>query len=134
MKSLALHPENPRYFLFRGKPAVLIVELPGEENEHFQLRKYGLYALKHTYNRGIIFRDFPVPAANLLRVHKGNGLTIAYHGLNLGELYDMEADPHEFTSLWDSPEHQAVKTELLLKSYDATIKTMPYGPPLVMPY
>lgn len=59
---------------------------------------------------------------------------VVYHGLNLGELYDMEADPHEFTSLWDSPEHQAVKTELLLKSYDATIKTMPYGPPLVMPY
>ena len=59
---------------------------------------------------------------------------IVYHGLNLGELYDMDADPDEYTSLWDSAEHQAIKTELLLKSYDATIKTMPYGPPLVMPY
>ena len=37
--------------LIEGKPAVLIVELPPQENEHFQLRKYGLYALKHTYNQ-----------------------------------------------------------------------------------
>ncbi len=72
--------------LIEGKPAVLIVELPAEENEHFQLRKYGLWALKHTYNRGIIFRDFRVPAANLLAAPRGDGLTIAYHGLNLGRV------------------------------------------------
>lgn len=72
--------------LIDDKPAVLICDLPPQENEQFQLVKYGLYALKHTYNRGIIFRDFPVPAENLLRVPKGNGLTIAYHGLNLGRV------------------------------------------------
>ena len=64
----------------------MIVDLPQEENEHFQLRKYGLYALKHTYNRGIIFRDFRVPAENLLTPPRGDGLTIAYHGLNLGRI------------------------------------------------
>ncbi|HEX6962856.1 MAG TPA: acyl-CoA dehydrogenase family protein, partial [Lacipirellula sp.] len=72
--------------LIEGEPAVLVVELPREENEHFQLRKYGLYALKHTYNRGIIFRDFRVPAENLLTPPRGDGLTIAYHGLNLGRV------------------------------------------------
>jgi alkylation response protein AidB-like acyl-CoA dehydrogenase len=72
--------------LIEGKPAVLVVELPREENQHFQLRKYGLYALKHTYNRGIIFRDFRVPSANLLEAPRGDGLTIAYHGLNLGRV------------------------------------------------
>lgn len=72
--------------LIDDKPAVLIADLPEQENEQFQLVKYGLYALKHTHNRGIVFRDFPVPAANLLRVEKGNGLTIAYHGLNLGRI------------------------------------------------
>src|SRR3954471_16089354 len=72
--------------LIEGKPAVLIVELPAQENEHFQLRKYGLWALKHTYNRGIVFRDFRVPASNLLSAPKGDGLTIAYHGLNLGRV------------------------------------------------
>ncbi len=72
--------------LIEGEPAVLIVELPPRENEHFQLRKYGLWALKHTYNRGIIFRDFRVPAANLLAPPRGDGLAIAYHGLNLGRV------------------------------------------------
>ncbi len=72
--------------LIEGEPAVLIVELPPRENEHFQLRKYGLWALKQTYNRGIIFRNFRVPAANLLTPPRGDGLTIAYHGLNLGRI------------------------------------------------
>ncbi len=72
--------------LIDGKPAVLVCDLPAEENDNFQLRKYGLHALKHTYNRGIIFKDFKVPANNLLDPIKGNGLTIAYHGLNLGRV------------------------------------------------
>ena len=72
--------------LIEGKPAVLIVELPAKESQHFQLRKYGLWALKHTYNRGIIFHDFHVPAKNLLTPPRGDGLTIAYHGLNLGRV------------------------------------------------
>ena len=72
--------------LIDDEPAVLIVELPPQENSHFELRKYGLWALKHTYNRGIIFRDFRVPAANLLSAPRGDGLTIAYHGLNLGRI------------------------------------------------
>jgi len=72
--------------LIEGNPAVLVVELPREENANFQLRKYGLWALKHTYNRGIIFRDLRVPAENLLKPPRGDGLTIAYHGLNLGRV------------------------------------------------
>ncbi len=72
--------------LIDDKPAVLIVELPAQENENFQLRKYGLWALKHTYNQGMIFRDFRVPAENLLVPVRGDGLTIAYHGLNLGRI------------------------------------------------
>src|SRR5262245_11478274 len=63
--------------LIDDKPAVLIADLPDRETEQFKLVTYGLHALKHTYNRGMIFRDLPVPAENLLRVAKGNGLTIA---------------------------------------------------------
>ena len=72
--------------LIDEKPAVLIVQLPKEENEQFQLKKYGLYALKHTYNQGIIFNGLRVPQENLLSPPKGDGLTIAYHGLNLGRV------------------------------------------------
>ncbi len=70
--------------LIEGKPAVLIVDLPDVEDDRFQLRKYGIYPLRRTTNQGLIFRDFRVPAENLLRPPKGDGLTIAYHGLNLG--------------------------------------------------
>ncbi len=72
--------------LIDRKPAVLIAELPGAENEAFQLRRYGLYALKHTHNQGIVFKNFRVPAENLLTPPRGDGLTIAYHGLNLGRV------------------------------------------------
>ena len=72
--------------LIDGKPAVLIADLPNEENENFQLVKYGLYAIRGAYNRGIIFKDFRVPAENLLDPGRGDGLTIAYHGLNLGRV------------------------------------------------
>ncbi len=72
--------------LIDGKPAVLIAELPSEENAEFQIVRYGLYALKHAYNVGMKFNKFRVPAGNLLKPPSGDGLTIAYHGLNLGRL------------------------------------------------
>jgi alkylation response protein AidB-like acyl-CoA dehydrogenase len=72
--------------LIDGKPAVLVVDLPDEENEHLQLVNYGLYALRHAYNKGLRFKDFRVPKGNLLVPAQGDGLTIAYHGLNLGRL------------------------------------------------
>lgn len=72
--------------LIEGRPAVLIADLPEQENEQFQLKKYGLYALRGAYNRGIVFKDFRVPAENLLQPKRGDGLTIAYHGLNLGRV------------------------------------------------
>ncbi|MCA9231421.1 MAG: acyl-CoA dehydrogenase family protein [Planctomycetales bacterium] len=72
--------------LIDDKPAVLIVDLPQEENSNFSLKKYGLWALKHTYNQGIVFNGLRVPAENLLAPKRGDGLTIAYHGLNLGRI------------------------------------------------
>src|SRR5262245_10412893 len=72
--------------MLEGKPAVLIAELPREENEHFQLVRYGIYALRQAYNNGLRFNGFRVPRANLLKPRLGDGLTIAYHGLNLGRL------------------------------------------------
>src|SRR5205807_8440813 len=72
--------------LIDGKPAVLVVDLPKEENEHLRLKTYGLYALRQAYNNGLLFTDFRVPRANLLKPPVGDGLTTAYHGLNLGRL------------------------------------------------
>jgi alkylation response protein AidB-like acyl-CoA dehydrogenase len=72
--------------LIDDTPAVLIADLPPTENEQFQLKKYGLYALKHAYNQGILFNGLRVPKKNLLDPGRGDGLTIAYHGLNRGRV------------------------------------------------
>jgi len=72
--------------LVDGKPAAIIAELPKTENENFKIVKYGLHALKHAYNQGLVFKDFAVPKENLLKPPLGDGLTVAYHGLNLGRL------------------------------------------------
>lgn len=72
--------------LIDEKPAVLIVDLPNSECEEFRLKKYGLYALKHAYNQGILFNGLKVPKENLLDPGQGDGLTIAYHGLNRGRV------------------------------------------------
>src|SRR5207245_7185251 len=69
-----------------GKPAVMVAELPPQENEQFRLKKYGLYALRHAYNNGLLFNRLRVPRENLLVPPLGDGLTIAYHGLYLGRL------------------------------------------------
>jgi alkylation response protein AidB-like acyl-CoA dehydrogenase len=72
--------------LYKGKPAVVIGQLPKEENDQFQLVRYGLHALRHGFNNGLRFNRFPVPRENLLMPKVGDGLTIGYHGLNLGRL------------------------------------------------
>lgn len=69
-----------------NKPAVLVVDLPRQEDEHFQIVPYGIYALRQAYNNGLKFHKFLVPKENLLKPKTGDGLTIAYHGLNLGRL------------------------------------------------
>ena len=72
--------------LVDDKPSVLIADLPEEESEQFQVVKYGLHAIPRLHNNGLVFRNFPIPKANLLEPEHGNGLTIAYHGLNRGRV------------------------------------------------
>lgn len=58
-----------------------------------------------------------------------------YHGLNAGELYDLENDPWEHENLWDSPEHQAVKYELIYQSFNQhVLLTTDVGSRRIAPY
>ena len=50
------------------------------------------------------------------RVHsvvKGNWRLTLFHGVEWGELYDLNSDPGEFENLWDAPSAVAKRAELL---------------------
>ena len=48
---------------------------------------------------------------------------VYYNGKDYGELYDLAADPHESTNLWDSPDHQQQKDKLIATMEDWYART-----------
>ncbi len=58
---------------------------------------------------------------------------VVYHGHGLGELYDLEEDPEEFENMWDEPEAQPLKLQLMQRSFDASMLAMDRGSPRVGP-
>ena len=72
--------------LVDGKPSVVLADLPDQDTEQFQVVPYGIYALRRSWNNGLKFNNFRVPANNRLVPAQGAGLTIAYHGLNRGRV------------------------------------------------
>jgi hypothetical protein len=52
----------------------------------------------------------------------------------MGELFDLEADPHEFENLWDDPASEAIKNQLILESFnDHVMKTTDVGSRRIAP-
>lgn len=60
------------------------------------------------------FRHEPTTIHQKTYVDKRYKLTV-YYNQTYGELYDLENDPEEYTNLWDLPDYQTLKQELLLK-------------------
>ena len=57
-----------------------------------------------------------------------------YHRDNLGELFDLENDPHEFDNLWEDPAYEEIKNELILESFnDHVMKTTDVGSRRIAP-
>ena len=57
----------------------------------------------------------------------GRFKTIVYHGHGFGELFDLKEDPGEFINLWDDPNSQDLRHQLLLKHLDAVMATSSPG-------
>jgi len=58
---------------------------------------------------------------------------VVYHGHDLGELYDLNVDPGEFSDLWDDPNACDIKHQLIHQSFDATMLAQDLGPPRIGP-
>ncbi len=67
-----------------GKSSMAIVELPTSDTAEFQVVRYGLHALRHTWNNGLRFQEFAIPDNAFLSADARDGVAMAYHGLNRG--------------------------------------------------
>ena len=58
---------------------------------------------------------------------------VMYHGIGLGELYDLDQDPGEFDNLWDDQDHSEMKQQMIIKSFDASMQAIDLGPECIGP-
>ena len=58
---------------------------------------------------------------------------VVYHGLGLGELYNLEQDPGEFNNLWNEVGSSEIKNDMILKSFDASMIAVDLGPKCIGP-
>ncbi|MEO1273417.1 MAG: sulfatase/phosphatase domain-containing protein, partial [Myxococcota bacterium] len=69
------------------------------------------------------------PAAHATMVRTRSHKLVAFHGLNTGELYDLDADPNETHNLWDDPECRDLKLEMYTRLCDRMAWTVDPMPP-----
>lgn len=59
--------------------------------------------------------------------YDGRYKVCVYAGHNVGEIYDLQTDPHEFRNLWDEADFTAQKADLLLRAYHGYLNTVTPG-------
>lgn len=90
---------------------------PGEFREFARCEFYS--TLRQTENR-------PESYGTMIRTREYK--LVNYHGHPKGELFDLVNDPDEFENLWDDPDYQEIKQELMQKSFDAAVFSIDTGP------
>ena len=68
------------------------------------------------------------PQPHLTMVRTAGHKLVHAHGLDTGELYDLDADPTETDNLWDDAAAQRVKADLMLRLADRLAWTTDPGP------
>jgi arylsulfatase A-like enzyme len=68
-------------------------------------------------------------ASHANMIYDGRYKLVVYHGHEVGELYDLQNDPHEFHNLWDNPAHLPVKYEQMKRLFDALMLATDEGQP-----
>jgi choline-sulfatase len=58
------------------------------------------------------------PGAHATMIRTERYKLVAYHGLNEGELYDLEKDPDEYHNLWHNPDYTSLKLDMMSRLCD----------------
>jgi arylsulfatase len=58
---------------------------------------------------------------------------VVHHSFELGELYDLTADPNETCNRWFDAAHPSIQSELLLRTCDRIAQTADPLPPRAAP-
>lgn len=77
------------------------------------------------------FDALSIPDGNGTRasmIFDGRYKMSVYHGLGLGELFDLQEDPDEFNDLWGDSGSAALKADLLALHFDAMMQVSGAGP------
>jgi choline-sulfatase len=112
-----------------GESLVPLLEGRGRAGEHRSAVRCEYY---HALNPDASGRDPDVRFGTMLRTD-GYKLVV-YHGHDTGELFDLEADPHEFENRWDDPDYRDVREELLRRNFDRLALAVDRGPAQVGRY
>jgi arylsulfatase A-like enzyme len=70
---------------------------------------------------------FTAPANLRTLMTREHRITV-YHGVEWGELYDLQADPGELCNLWDDPASLQVKTDLLQRLSQSLVAAVDPSP------
>ena len=71
------------------------------------------------------------PPVFLTMVRTDRAKVVVVHGAEMGELYDLQADPGESHNLWDHPAHTGMKAEMLIRVCDRMARTADPLPPRI---
>ena len=100
--------EIPDYFQGRSLLPVLRGEQSGEHVRDFVRCEY-FEALDPFFTDGV---------GSHATMYRNDRFKLSlYHDQKLGELFDLQNDPWEFDDLWDHPDYQDVRNELVLESF-----------------
>jgi arylsulfatase A-like enzyme len=100
----------------------LLPLLRGEQTTHRD-------SVRTEYYRTLNPADFPgFHGSYATMIRTARHKLVVYHGHALGELFDLELDPGEFTNLWADPAYSAVRLDLLKHSFDALVLSLDPGP------
>jgi len=126
--------EKPSQMQGRSLLPVLTGRLPGAEHrQSVRCEYYSALNPRRPHVSELIERnDLRGSRATMIRDRRYK-LSV-YHGIDHGELYDLETDPCEYVNLWDDPAFLAIKCRLMKLSFDQMADAIDLGPEQVALY